>query len=647
MAKKRTRLPSLSTLESVKEALDVLLGRRGEKLDKVVTFRDLEESGAFNAVFRGGDLSLTPKSNPSTGEGSDGIDLDTWVPPGPKGLEATSMFGGVFIEWDTFVRTDAIAYVEVFRADSNDASQRKLLTSGMMTSYFDQIGDGDTNEYFYWVRYRSEGNKVGPFTGPASAAAQEKVEYIIDRLEGEILQSHLADELSKKIDVIEPLENWVGELEAGVYQEIKELQDEDKSLRSTITTNVAKLDDAVSAVRTTITSEVKRLGDRITATSNKIDSVQSSLSGALSSAVSRLGSSISSVDGRLTSTANALLKAQSQLSGALSTAQQSLQSKIDVVDGKISGVTELITQVQTTVNGKLAGVRQDMTTAINGVTGKVTSMYTLRINSNGRVSGFGLSDDGRESVFGVEADRFYIGGSWNTDSRDNRYPFIVNRGRVYMRSALIQNASIDNAKIANGAITNAKIANASINSAKISNGSITNAKIGNFIRSNNYVAGVRGWNLDKFGNAEFNDATFRGTVYANKIEGAINKTQAANWYGYTTLPARSSRNRRITVFAVRMPNNKTEYRPFFCFTATGTTSSSTGVDIRVDVWVDHSKKKSFDSFAMGYTGMGVTVSGSTNDTYPGGSYFEFTVDMGSYEGGTVVRRIDGYFGGLA
>ena len=43
---------------------------------------------------------------------------------------------------------------------------------------------------------------------------------------------------------------------------------------------------------------------------------------------------------------------------------------------------------------------------------------------------------------------------------------------------------------------------------------VTNAKISGAIQSNNYSARRRGWKVDKRGNAEFNDATFRGTLSA-------------------------------------------------------------------------------------------------------------------------------------
>nr|WP_275076843.1 DUF1983 domain-containing protein [Providencia rettgeri] len=53
-----------------------------------------------------------------------------------------------------------------------------------------------------------------------------------------------------------------------------------------------------------------------------------------------------------------------------------------------------------------------------------------------------------------------------------------------------------------------------IGSGFIQDGSITNAKIGNIIQSNDFKKGEKGWQIDKNGNPEFNDGTFRGKVYA-------------------------------------------------------------------------------------------------------------------------------------
>lgn len=56
------------------------------------------------------------------------------------------------------------------------------------------------------------------------------------------------------------------------------------------------------------------------------------------------------------------------------------------------------------------------------------------------------------------------------------------------------------------------IANAAIQTAQIADAAIGNAQIGNVIQSSSYNAGSAGWKIDKTGAAEFNDATFRGTL---------------------------------------------------------------------------------------------------------------------------------------
>lgn len=51
-----------------------------------------------------------------------------------------------------------------------------------------------------------------------------------------------------------------------------------------------------------------------------------------------------------------------------------------------------------------------------------------------------------------------------------------------------------------------------IDSALIKDGTITNAMIGNTIQSTDFTAGSAGWRIKKNGNAELNNATFRGTL---------------------------------------------------------------------------------------------------------------------------------------
>lgn len=86
-------------------------------------------------------------------------------------------------------------------------------------------------------------------------------------------------------------------------------------------------------------------------------------------------------------------------------------------------------------------------------------------------------------------------------------------------TAKIQDAAITNAKIGSAAIQTANIQDGAITNAKIQDATITNAKIADTIQSNNFVAGSTGWRIQKSGNAELNDATFRGTIDVRSASG--------------------------------------------------------------------------------------------------------------------------------
>jgi len=79
-------------------------------------------------------------------------------------------------------------------------------------------------------------------------------------------------------------------------------------------------------------------------------------------------------------------------------------------------------------------------------------------------------------------------------------------------TAKIADLAVETAKIKDANITTAKIANLAVTTAQIGNAAITNAKIGNVIQSATYNSGSAGWKIDKTGEMEMNNATFRGTL---------------------------------------------------------------------------------------------------------------------------------------
>lgn len=92
----------------------------------------------------------------------------------------------------------------------------------------------------------------------------------------------------------------------------------------------------------------------------------------------------------------------------------------------------------------------------------------------------------------------------------------ISADRVQAGSLDAKIASLDAASIGSGfinaaRINTASIANASITAAQITSGTIADARIGN-IQSTDYLAGSAGWRIAKTGEAELNNATFRGTI---------------------------------------------------------------------------------------------------------------------------------------
>jgi hypothetical protein len=112
------------------------------------------------------------------------------------------------------------------------------------------------------------------------------------------------------------------------------------------------------------------------------------------------------------------------------------------------------------------------------------AQYMIKLDVNGRVSGFGLHSSATASEFIILADRFSIVSQLSNDVVAT--PFIVQAtsttiggvsvpAGIYMSDAFIMNGSIVNAKIANAAIDDAKISNLSAN--KITTGTLDTSRL--------------------------------------------------------------------------------------------------------------------------------------------------------------------------
>lgn len=129
-------------LESLREIVQTREGRRGDPMDKVVTFRDLLGIGLATRQPGGGWVGTGGGAvGPQGPQGPAGPAGGTYVPdytapPSPTGLAAVSMFRGALIEWDapTYTVGHGNAYTEVFVAQYGG--------SGPLPTFVDAISVG-------------------------------------------------------------------------------------------------------------------------------------------------------------------------------------------------------------------------------------------------------------------------------------------------------------------------------------------------------------------------------------------------------------------------------------------------------------------------------------------------------------------------
>ena len=174
-------------LSAVKNAVEVRLGLRGDKLDRAVTLRELFSSGVITGISGG--ISAPVSSGSAWGYTLAVPPVDLTPPPAPTSLTTGATWSQIFLEWDwgTYsnhdvteiwrrqVGTDPAVNYGTCSFDGeaySDGCQMVASPSGKV--WQDNVGDivnatGDGQEYYYWVRLKSSAGVTGdPY--PSAAA---------------------------------------------------------------------------------------------------------------------------------------------------------------------------------------------------------------------------------------------------------------------------------------------------------------------------------------------------------------------------------------------------------------------------------------------------------------------------------------------
>jgi len=389
-------------LESMKEALEVRLGRRGDPKDRAVTLRELIDSGLAT------DLAQEPY-NPNTG--ATGFAPvrerpgDVVVPPAPTSLTASGLFTDVLLSWNQSTNTAPYgnhAFTEIWRSQAEDLSSAVLVGTTNAFIYTDKGIEYDST-YYYWVRFVSTSNIPGPWSNMASATTVENI----------------------------------GATMAALSETLADLPG--YNLLATSTT-------AATIIKSSSEPSTRTNGDALQPNDIWFDTDDGQI-------YTRNTSNNDWVAGRDSTLVN-LFGATSFTGSTLTAAMASAQADIVTVTNSQSATASSLSSLSSTVtsnNNTLTASVNTLNTTTANLNGDVNAMFVLQVatESNGSKSAAGMvigsnasSGSGAQSYVQFQADKFAI---WSGSS--NIAPFIVDGGVVYIDQARIKDGDIINAKI--------------------------------------------------------------------------------------------------------------------------------------------------------------------------------------------------------
>ena len=188
-------------LDAAKQAIEVAEGQRGDPLDATLTRRDLAELGMAQIKKRaskaGAGASVSDILDP------DDPPEDLTEPPKPSNLKAQGTATRVIISWDRPRYTNH-SHAEVFRSEESNFEQAHQIGTQAARMHVDSVGNGFDG--YYWVRFVSEQGVKGKIAGPVHAETMPDIEYLMERLTGQITEAQLYQDLNNKIDRVEELD---------------------------------------------------------------------------------------------------------------------------------------------------------------------------------------------------------------------------------------------------------------------------------------------------------------------------------------------------------------------------------------------------------------------------------------------------------
>lgn len=438
--------------------------------------------------------------------------------PKPVGLTATEdVVFGINITWGFPADTADTLSTELQYSASVDGANPMLLASvPYPQKLYQQMGLKAGQEFWYRARLVDRIGNQSDWTdwvrGQASIDVSDITDAILEDMKGSDTFKDLIENAVDSNEKIAGMANDIKQANDELEQQAKDIAKNAQDVGK-VQTSVNELSSTVGNVSSSLSQLEQTVATADTALGQRIDNISVSMDGMTggvkNSAIAIIQANLAQVATRKTlsasvagnsanldridevivndreATARSLLSLQTDVNGnkaSINSLNQTLSDYQQATATQINGITA-------TVNGHTSAITTNAQ-AIANVNGELSAMYNIKVgvSSNGQyyAAGMGIgvenTPSGMQSQVIFLADRFAV-----TTAAGNSValPFVIQNGQTFIRASFIQD------------------------------GTIENAKIGNYIQSNNYAAGSAGWKLNKAGDAEFNNVTVRGVVYAS------------------------------------------------------------------------------------------------------------------------------------
>ena len=343
-------------------------------------------------------------------------------------VTATPTFGGVRVAWGMpSVNPQGVAFTKVFRNTTADFGSAVLLASVGGNSYMDFFENEEAVNYYYWVQVVTSTGRAWPEVGPALAEKRAFVEDLIDNLTQEIEEGMLSQALQQNIDKITRTKT---ELDAEIAARIA---------------NNALLADAFARVQQGLDESVALIHDESGTWQEGMNALAFRMTTMAAVNAENSAAILTEARTRVTELEALSTRTDQLLAANKAGWEAAVKSEETAQITQNSALASRVDTVQTSLGNQIASVETTATTRINALTGKIDGLWTVRVDVNGLVGGFGLVNNGQIIEAGFDVDRFWIGRAGS-----KRKPFIVDAGIVYIDEAMIRSLTFDKLRSSDG-----------------------------------------------------------------------------------------------------------------------------------------------------------------------------------------------------